>query len=122
MRRGRATGRGGREGEIIAKGTREGKELEEGKGSRGGIRGGEARARSQSGAARGEGMRQETAGSRRWSRPVTMIGTRLMRPSPCQSSPRLMKLGSSQMFISVPTTIWLFTVHCSRGAGGNGSE
>lgn len=33
----------------------------------------------------------------------------------------LTRLGSSQMFISVPITIWLLTVHCGCVCGGGGS-
>lgn len=44
------------------------------------------------------------------SLPVTMMGTRRMVSFSLQPAPMLTRLGSSQMFISVPITIWLFTV------------
>jgi hypothetical protein len=40
-----------------------------------------------------------------------MIGTRLTVSLSLQFAPMLTLLGSSQMFIRVPITIWLFTVH-----------
>lgn len=64
------------------------------------------------------------------SLPVTKSGTRMFMASSCQISPMLTCSGSSHMFISVDTTIWLFTVTCvsctrregckpgGRGGGG----
>jgi hypothetical protein len=46
--------------------------------------------------------------------PVTMMGTRRMVSFSLHPAPMLTLLGSSQMFIRVPITIWLFTVHCGR--------
>ncbi len=46
--------------------------------------------------------------------PVTMMGVRRMRDTLPQSCPTDTTLGLSQMFISVPITIWLLTVTCVR--------
>lgn len=50
--------------------------------------------------------------------PVTMMGMRRKYSCSRQSWPADTRLGSSQMFINVPTTIWLFTVTCEREAAG----
>ena len=46
------------------------------------------------------------------SLPVTIIGTRLTISDSRHSCPILTRVGLSAKFMSVPTTIWLFTVIC----------
>lgn len=46
------------------------------------------------------------------SLPVTIMGTRFITSASRHSCPILTRVGLSARFISVPTTIWLFTVIC----------